>query len=258
MNPGVTSGGAFPGGEAAFTTTHWSVVLAAGDSESPAAAGALEQLCRTYWYPLYAYLRRTGYRPDDAEDLIQGFFLYLLEGQILRSVEREGGRFRSFLLGTLKHFVSDQQDKASAQKRGGGRSLISWDLAQAEHRFLREPADEESPDRLYERRWASVLLERAMERLQQEWVCAGKADLFARLKGFVSGEKGLASYAEAAEQANLSPSALKSAIFRLRRRYHELVREEVAHTVADPRELKEELRYLLSLFSSGQGVKCRT
>lgn len=234
-----------------FATTHWSVVLSAGQSESPQAAEALEKLCRTYWYPLYAYLRRTGCNPDDAEDLVQGFFLYLLEGRILRSVEREGGRFRSFLLGTLKRFVSDQRDKASAQKRGGGRQLISWELAEAEHRFLREPADEESPDRLYERRWASVLLERAMERLRQEWASGSKADLFAQLKGFVSGEKGLASYAEAAAQANLSLSALKSAIFRLRRRYHELVREEVGHTVADPRELKEELRHLLSLFSSG-------
>ncbi|HOW65735.1 MAG TPA: sigma-70 family RNA polymerase sigma factor [Candidatus Paceibacterota bacterium] len=234
-----------------FATTHWSVVLEAGGPQTPQSAAALEQLCRTYWYPLYAYLRRTGCNPDDAEDLVQGFFVYFLEGQILRSVEREGGRFRSFLLGTLKHFVSDQKDKASAQKRGGGRQLISWELAEAEHRFFREPAEDESPDRLYERRWASVLLEHAMERLQQEWASSGKADVFAQLKGFVSGEKGLASYAEAADQANLSPNALKSAIFRLRRRYHELVREEVGHTVADPGELKEELRHLLSLFNSG-------
>ena len=234
-----------------FATTHWSVVLAAAQQDAPQASEALERLCRTYWYPLYAYLRRRGYAHEDAEDLVQGFFLYLLDRQVLRSVEREGGRFRSFLLGTLKHFVSDQKDKASAQKRGGDRQLISWELAEAEHRFLREPAEEDSPDRLYERRWASVLLERAMDRLQQERASAGKADIFAQLKGFVSGEKGLASYAEAADQANLSPSALKSAIFRLRRRYHELVREEVGHTVADPRELKEELRHLLSLFSSG-------
>jgi DNA-directed RNA polymerase specialized sigma24 family protein len=166
-------------------------------------------------------------------------------------VQREGGRFRSFLLGTLKNFVSDQKDKASAQKRGGGRQLISWELAEAEHRFGLEPADEESADRLFERRWVLALLDRAMERLQQEWTSGGKAELFVQLKGFVSGEKGLASYAEAAAQANLTPSALKSTVFRLRRRYHELVREEVGHTVADPRELKEELRHLLSLFNSG-------
>jgi DNA-directed RNA polymerase specialized sigma24 family protein len=238
-------------GSGLFTTTHWSVVLAAGGQKTPQSSAALELLCRTYWYPLYAYLRRTGCKPDDAEDSVQGFFVYLLEGQILGSVEREGGRFRSFLLATLKHFVSDQKDRACAQKRGGGRQLISWELTQAEPRFMSEPADEESPDRLYERRWASVLLERAMERLQQEWITGGKAGLFAQLKGFVSGEKGLASYAQAAEQANLSLSALKSTVFRLRRRYHELVREEVGHTLADPGELQEELRHLLSLFNSG-------
>jgi RNA polymerase sigma factor (sigma-70 family) len=234
-----------------FATTHWSVVLAAGDPASPKAQQALETLCRAYWYPLYAYLRRTGRNPDDAEDLVQGFFLYLLQGQVLQSVEKEGGRFRSFLLGTLKNYVSDQKDKASAQKRGGGRPSLSLELAEAEHRFLREPADQESADRTFDRRWASALLERAMARLQDEWLSAGKAELFAHLKGFVSGEKGPTTYADAAAEANLSSGALKSAIHRLRQRYYELVREEVAHTLADPADLKEELRYLLSLFSSG-------
>jgi RNA polymerase sigma-70 factor (ECF subfamily) len=166
-------------------------------------------------------------------------------------VGREGGRFRSFLLATFKYFISDQKDKTFAQKRGGGQRLISWELAEAEQRFLREPSNEDSPDRLFDRHWALALLERAMERLQQEWISGGKAELFAQLKGFVSGEKGLASYAEAAAQANLSPSALKSAIFRLRRRYQDLVREEVGHTLADPNELKEELRHLVGLFGSG-------
>jgi RNA polymerase sigma-70 factor (ECF subfamily) len=234
-----------------FATTHWSVILAAGGQDTPQSAAALDQLCRTYWYPLYAYLRRMGIKPDDAEDLVQGFFLYLLEGRVLRSVGREGGRFPSFLLATFKYFISDQKDKAFAQKRGGGQRLISWELAEAEQRFLREPSNEDSPDRLFDRHWALALLERAMERLQQEWTSGGKAELFAQLKGFVSGEKGLASYAEAAAQANLSPSALKSAIFRLRRRYQDLVREEVGHTLADPNELKEELRHLVGLFGSG-------
>jgi RNA polymerase sigma-70 factor (ECF subfamily) len=211
----------------------------------------LEELCRTYWYPLYAFLRRTGNNPDDAQDLVQGFFLYLLEGEVLRSVEREGGRFRSFLLATLKHFVSDQKDKARAQKRGGGRQVIPWDLVEAEQRFEREACENESPDRLFDRRWASALLDRSMERLRQECMASGKGKLFDRLKGFVSGEKTQASYAEAAAQADLSLSALRSAIFRLRQRYHELVREEVGQTLADPGELKDELRYLLSLFSSG-------
>jgi RNA polymerase sigma factor (sigma-70 family) len=234
---------------AAFATTHWSAVLAAGGHDSQGATAALEELCRTYWYPLYAYLRRTGNDAEDAEDLVQGFFLYLLEGKILRSVEREGGRFRSFLLATLKHFVSDQKDKARAQKRGGGRGLISWELAEAEQRFEREPADEGSVDRLFDRRWASALLEQALERLRLECAQSGKSALFAQLKGFVSGEKGLESYAEAAAKANLSLSALKSAIFRLRRRYYELVREEVGRTLTNPCDFQEELRYLLGLFS---------
>jgi RNA polymerase sigma factor (sigma-70 family) len=234
-----------------FTTTHWSVVLAAGGHDTPESAAALEQLCQIYWYPLYAYVRRTGCSHQDAEDLVQGFFLYLLDGQVLRSLKREGGRFRSFMLGTFKNFISDQRDKAFAQKRGGGRQPVCWELAEAEHLYARETADEESADRLFERRWVLTLLDRAMERLQQECASSGKTDLFAQLKGFVSGEKGLTSYAEAAAQTNLTLSALKSAIFRLRHRYHELVREEVGHTVADPRELKDELRHLMGLFGSG-------
>ncbi len=238
-------------GGAIFATTHWSVVLAAGCQNTAQSAAALEQLCRTYWYPLYAYLRRTGRNPADAEDLVQGFFLYLLEGQALRSAARERGRFRSFLLATLKNFVSDEKDKALAQKRGGGRQLISWELVEAEQRFSGEPTAGDSPDRLFDRHWALALLDRAMERLQQEWTAGRKAELFFQLKDFASGEKGLASYAEVAAQANLSPSALKSAIFRLRRRYQELVREEVSHTLADASDLKDELRHLVGLFTSG-------
>jgi len=234
-----------------FATTHWSVVLAAGDPASPKARAALETLCRTYWYPLYAYLRRIGHAPEDAEDLVQGFFLHLLRREVLHSIQREGGRFRSFLLGTLKHFLSDEKDKAAAQKRGGEHQFISWEQAQAEQRFLREPVDVESADRLFERRWALTLLERAMSRLQEECVANGNAERFVQLKGFVSGEKGELSYAEAAERTGLSLSALKSAILRFRRRYHELIREEVGQTVADPKEIEEELRHLLGLFSAG-------
>jgi RNA polymerase sigma factor (sigma-70 family) len=234
-----------------FATTHWSIVLAAGDPASPKARAALETLCQTYWYPLYAYLRRTGHQPADAEDLVQGFFLHLLRREVLHAVQREGGRFRSFLLATLKHFLSDEQDKAAAKKRGGEHQFISWEQGNAEQRFLREPVDIESADRLFERRWALTLLERAMSRLHEECVAAGNAERFAKLKGFVSGEKGALSYAEAAERTDLTPSALKSAIFRLRRRYHEVIREEVSQTVADPREVEEELRYLLGLFSGG-------
>ena len=159
--------GDFESRTAAFATTHWSVVLAAGDPASPAARAALETLCRTYWYPLYAYLRRTGCGPEDAEDLVQGFFLQLLRREVLKSVQREGGRFRSFLLGTLKHYLSDEKERAGAMKRGGSRQFVSWDPAQAEQQFLREPVDTDSPDRLFERRWALTLLEQAMKRLQR-------------------------------------------------------------------------------------------
>ena len=237
------------GRELRFATTHWSAVLAAGHPASPQAREALETLCRTYWYPLYAYVRRRGYRQEDAEDLVQGFFLHLLRGEILATITREGGHFRSFLLGTLKHFLSDQSDKAAAQKRGGGQQFVSWELATAEQRFIREPVDDQSPDRLFERGWALTLLERALARLREQCGAQGKAELFTQLKSFVLGEKGPMSYAEAAAQVGLSPSALKSAIFRLRRQYHELVREEVRHTVADPREVEEELRHLLAVFS---------
>ncbi len=236
---------------ATFASTHWSVVLAAGDPASPKASAALETLCRTYWYPLYAYLRRNGYQPADAEDLVQGFFVHLLRLELLHCVQREGGRFRSFLLTALKHFLWDEKAKAAAQKRGGGRQLVSWEQAQAEQRFLREPADIASADRLFERRWALTLLETAMCRLHEECAANGNAERFVQLKGFVSGEKGELSYAEAAERTGLTASAVKSAIFRLRRRYHELIREEVGHTVGDPREIEEELRSLLKFFTGG-------
>jgi RNA polymerase sigma factor (sigma-70 family) len=239
------------GGGGRFATTHWSVVLAAGDPATPAALAALETLCRTYWYPLYAYLRRTGHGPEDAEDLVQGFFLHLLRREVLHSVQREGGRFRSFLLGTLKRFLSREKTKAAAQKRGGQHQFISWEQAQAEERFLREPANIESADRLFERRWALTLLERALRRLEEECVAAGNAERFAQLRGFVSSEKGDLSYAEAAERTGLSLSAVKSTVFRFRRRYQELICEEVSQTVADPKEIEEELCYLLGLFSEG-------
>ncbi len=234
-----------------FTATHWSVVLAATEQERPEAAEALETLCRTYWYPLYAYVRRTGHGAEDAEDLVQGFFLHLLRRKILKSVQREGGRFRSFLLATFKHFLSDERDKVRAKKRGGECQFVSWDHDKAEQQFLREPVDIESPDRWFDRRWTLVLLERAMERLCQECMANGNDQRFTQLKGFVSGEKGLPSYAEVATQLGLSQCALKSVIFRLRRRYHELVREEVSQTVADPREVEEELRHLLAVFGGG-------
>jgi len=234
-----------------FATTHWSVVLAAGQATDPQASEALELLCRTYWYPLYAFLRRQGHSAEDAQDLVQGFFLHLLRRDILPAAEPSRGRFRSFLLGTLKHFLSDEKSKAEAQKRGGGQQFISWDLANAEGRFQQEPADQSSADRLFERRWAMTILEQALDRLRAECASDARSESFERLQGFVTGERGPLSYAEAAAHLGLSLSAVKSAIFRLRRRYHELVRDEVGHTVAEPGEVEEELRYMLEVFSGG-------
>jgi RNA polymerase sigma factor (sigma-70 family) len=236
-------------GGARFATTHWSVVLAAGHSSAPGAQSALEQLCRTYWYPLYAFLRREGHSVEDAEDLVQGFFLHLLRRDILHTAEPGRGRFRSFLLGTLKHFLSDERGKAEAQKRGGGQHFISWDLTNAEPRYQQEPADESSPDRLFERRWALTLLEQALDRLQAECASDTRSEVFEHLQAFVTGEKGPMSYAEAAARLGLTLSGIKSTIFRLRRRYHELVREEVGRTVAEPAEIEDELRYLIEVFS---------
>lgn len=234
-----------------FATTHWSVVLAAGQGVEPKAAKALEELCQAYWYPLYAFLRRNGHTVEDAQDLVQGFFCHLLERGILQVAEPGRGRFRSFLLGTLKHFVSDETKKVEAQKRGGGQSPISVKWAGAEGRFQREPADEASPDRLFERRWATTLLDRALDRLRAECAAGERSEQFEQLQDFITGEKGPVSYGQAADRLGISLSAVKSAILRLRRRYHELVREEVGHTVSSLGEVEDELRYLLQVFSRG-------
>lgn len=234
-----------------FATTHWSLVLAAGQGVEPKATEALEELCRAYWYPLYAFLRWQGHNVDDAQDLVQGFFCHLLERGILHVAEPGRGRFRSFLLGALKHFVSDITKKVEAQKRGGGQSLISLDWADAEGRFQREAADEAAPDRLFERRWATTLLDRALDRLRAECAAGKRGAQLKQLQEFITGEKGPVSYADAAANLGMSLSAVKSAILRMRRRYHELVREEVGHTVSSLDDVEDELRYLLQIFSRG-------
>ena len=235
---------------ATFATTHWSVVLTAGQHDSPqAAAAALEKLCSTYWYPLYAYVRRRGYSPEDAQDLTQEFFARLLQQSSITRADRAKGRFRSFLLGALNHFLADAKDRAAAKKRGGGQPLISWDQDDAEERFGAEPVDELSPETIFERRWALSILDQATKRLRVEYQAAGKAQLFERLKSYVEGGTGTPSYAETALRLDLSESSVRSAIFRLRRRYHELVRAEVGQTVADANELDEELRHLRAVFS---------
>ena len=233
---------------AIFATTHWSVVLAAGQSTDAQASEALEQLCRTYWYPLNAFVRREGRSPEDAQDLTQGFFARLLEKNYLAQVERQKGKFRSFLLAALRHFLADQRDRARAVKRGGGADCLSLDAQTAEERYRLEPVDRMDAEKIYERRWAMTLLEQALTRLRDENIAAGKLELFERLRDFVAGESDISS-AEAATQLGLTESTVKSALHRLRQRYRELVREEIAHTVADPAEIDTELRYLIAVLS---------
>jgi DNA-directed RNA polymerase specialized sigma24 family protein len=233
-----------------FATTHWSVVLAAQHVDPPRAREALERLCRTYWYPLYAYLRRRGYGEYDAQDLTQGFFAHLFERDWMQSVAREKGRFRSFLLASLNYFLADQRDRASAQKRGGGREVISLDAQQAEERYRLEPADERSPDKLFERRWAMTLLDQVLARLAREFSDAGKSELFNRLQPFLVEGTGEKTYAQTAREDGSTEEALKKAVQRMRRRYHQLFREEIAQTVASPDEVEAELRHLCAVLSS--------
>jgi RNA polymerase sigma-70 factor (ECF subfamily) len=231
----------------AFCTTHWSLVLAGGDTQSPHAKEALEKLCRTYWYPLYAYVRRKGYQPHDAHDLTQEFFARLLARNYLSVTDRNRGKFRSFLLGSLEHFLAREWTKGHAQKRGGGQAVLSLDGADAENRYLLEPSHELTPDKIFDRRWATTLLDQAMARLRQECVATGKGGLFARVESSLSGQKGEATYAEIAAVLKMSEGAIKVAVHRLRRRYGELVRDEIAQTVATPENADEELRYLFTV-----------
>src|SRR5262245_1422574 len=211
-----------------FTTTHWSVVLAARNPDSPQAVEALEKLCRTYWYPIYAYLRRRGCDEEDAQDLTQGFFAQLLERRAFQGVERAKGKFRSFLLASLNYFVADERDRAKAQKRGGNRRIISFDAHEAEERYRLEPADNRSPDKLFERRWAMALLDQVLVRLGQEFADAGKRELFARLQGFLVEGAGDKTFAQVAQEMGMTEEAVKKAAQRMRRRYHQLFREEIA------------------------------
>ena len=227
-----------------FTTTHWSVVLASAQRDSPQAAVALEQLCRTYWYPLYAFVRRQGHSPHDAEDLLQGFFARFLEKNYLNDVDRSKGRFRSFLLAALKHFLAGEWDKAHAAKRGGQAQFLSLDSESAEGRYGEEPVSDLTPEKLYEQRWACVLLEQVMQRLEQDAGEAGKGHFFEALKPFLVGGSYAVSYAELAVRFGASEAALKMKVQRMRHRYQRLLREEIAHTVATPAEVEDEIRYL--------------
>ena len=237
-----------------FSTTHWSVVLEAGRGNSPAAAQALERLCSAYWYPLYAYVRWKGHEPHDAQDLVQDFFAYFLEHNYLRLADRTRGRFRTFLLTSLQHFLVNDWRKTTRKRRGGRRRILSLDEEMAESRFAGEPAIEQPPDALYDRGWAAVLLDRALSALRAEFEQSGKQDLFERLKVFVWGEKSALSYAAMAGELGMTEGAVKVAVHRLRQRYGELLRAEVAQTVATPVEVDEELRYLVSVIRDGLAI----
>jgi RNA polymerase sigma-70 factor (ECF subfamily) len=233
-------------GAGQFALTHWSVVLAASRSESTHAQAALEQLCATYWHPIYFFVRRQGHRPADAQDLTQEFFARLLARNDLATVERSKGRFRSFLLASLKHFLANEWDKTKAQKRGGGQVPLSIDGSAAESSYAFEPVENITPERLYERRWALALLQQVLSQLKTEYTREGKAEVFAALKGTITGEERATGYAQIAKTLGTSEGAVKVAAHRLRKRYRELLRAEIAHTVSGPEEIEEEIRALFA------------
>ena len=230
-----------------FTTTHWSVVLLAGQADSPHATEALEKLCRTYWYPLYVYVRRQGNSPEDAQDLTQNFFSRLLEKNYFAKADPDRGKFRTFLLRSMKNFLVNEWKRAGRVKRGGDLTFLSFDANVAEDRYAAEPANESNPDTAYEQRWAVTLIEQVLTALRQEFNAADKARLFEELKGFIWGDKSTASYVEIAGHLNLTEGTVKVAVHRLRQRFRELLRAEVAHTVARPEDIDGELRHLIAV-----------
>ena len=233
-------------GPGIFATTHWSVVLEA-QGESPAAQKALEKLCRTYWRPIYGYVRRHGAGPQDAEDLTQGFFALLLERKDLNSVRKEKGRLRSYLLASVKHFLADESRRAMALKRGKGQRLIPFDDIQEGERIEVERYDRLTADQIYERRWALTVLEQVMSRLSDEYRSAGNVRFFDHMKKMLMDEPDRPSQAQVALEFGMTENAVKQSFYRFRQRYQTLLREEIAHTVAVPGDVEDELRYLISV-----------
>jgi len=233
-------------GAVVFTTTHWSVVLAA-QGASPAAETAIEKLCRTYWRPIYGFLRRQGVRPEEAKDLTQGFFALLLERRDLNAVRREKGRLRSYLLTSVKHFQANERDRAMAIKRGEGRQLIPLEDLRERERAGFEPADTLTADQIYEHRWALSLLDQVLARLEDEYRAAGNVQLFDRLQKSLTDEPDRPSTAETAREFGMTESALRQASYRMRQRYRQLLREEISHTVMVPGDIEDELRHLIAV-----------
>ena len=233
-----------------FRTTHWSVVLKAGQRELPEAEAALEKLCRAYWLPLYFFVRRRGYDEHEAKDLTQEFFSRLIAKNYLGAVERERGRFRYFLQTALKNFLANEWNRARRQKRGGDVQTFSLNAAEAEERYQLELQTNVTPELLFERRWAQTLFDRVIDRLQEEFAAADKRQRFDHLKTFLLDDPDTGTYAEAAARLQMSEGAVKSAIHRLRQRSRELFREEIAHTVSRPEEIDDEIQHLFSALSA--------
>ena len=234
-----------------FATTRWSQVIAAGRAQTAVSRDALASLCEAYWYPLYAYVRRWGYGPDEAQDLTQEFFARLLEKHYLRDADPSRGRFRSFLLASLKHFLSNERDKATAVKRGGRASLVPLEVETAEGMYQLDPPDDgDTPDKVFERRWALMLLERTLGRLRHEFAAGGRREVFARLEGHLTGERETAPYAQLAAELAMTEGAIKVAVHRLRKRFGALLREEIAETVSDADQIDDEVRELFKILTA--------
>ena len=236
-------------GARVFATTHWSVVLAAGESDSPPAHRALETLCAAYWYPIYLYVRRKGYGPDEAEDLTQEFFAQVIAKERLRLADQAKGKFRTFLLALLDYFLAREWSRAHRQKRGGQFTFVSLGQQTPEDRYRLEPAVSDTPEKIYLRRWALTVLEQAMNALEHECRDHGKGVLFGEVKELLSSERDGPTYAEIGRRLDMGEGALRMTVLRLRRRYGELLRHEIAQTVGQPEEVDEEMRLLLGLIS---------
>jgi RNA polymerase sigma factor (sigma-70 family) len=239
------------GGAANFNTTHWTIVLACGDeTDSARAREALASLFQTYWYPLYAYVRRRGHSEHDAEDLVQSFCLHLQEKQALAKADPNRGKFRTFLLSSLQNFLANENERARAQKRGGGRELIRLDAEEADARYQLEPAHSVTPEAIFEKRWAHALLEQTVSGLRADFTTRGKARLFDGLSSFLTSDRHETSYQSAADQLGLPLSAIKTTVHRLRRDYRSRLREEISRTVSSPDEIDDELLYLRKVLAS--------
>jgi RNA polymerase sigma-70 factor (ECF subfamily) len=237
------------GGNPAFATTHWSAVVRAGHDGGADGHAALETFCRSYWYPLYAYIRRLGHSAHDAQDLTQSFLAYVLDKKLIARADRDLGHFCSFLLGSLRYFMANDWRRRNTEVRGGGCAMVSLDAISGEARYAREPADTESPESLFEQTRAIAVLDQAIRQLESEHAAAGKQPLFEALYIFLQGERGSRSYAEIGAQLSMSEAAVKVAVHRLRRRCRELLRAAVADIVSGPLEVEDELRHLMRVLS---------